>query len=63
MTPIQAYEELQRIRETSRAAEAAIERLIILRALDECDGNVTRAARALGLHRNTIMNKMREATK
>ena len=42
------------------AALGPVERAIIERALRACGGNQTEAARMLGLHRNTLRNKIRE---
>lgn len=37
-------------------AMKAFRRKFMRTALDQCDGNVTRAARKLGIHRNTILH-------
>lgn len=39
-------------------ARRQFERQYVLSALDEHDGNLTRAAEALGIHRNTLRNKI-----
>jgi transcriptional regulator with PAS, ATPase and Fis domain len=38
----------------------AFERTFILKVLDRADGNVTAAAKALRIHRNTLSRKMME---
>jgi len=43
-----------------RHARQQFERLFIKRVLEEHGGNQARAARALGVHRNTLINKMNE---
>ena len=44
---------------TLQEARDAYERDYILKKLDECHGNVTRAAEALGLERSHLYRKMR----
>jgi ActR/RegA family two-component response regulator len=39
-------------------AQREFERQFIARVLDRCDGNVSRAAAELGMHRNTLSRKM-----
>lgn len=41
-----------------QAAKKEFERQYLLAALREHEGNLTRAARALGVHRNTLRNKV-----
>ena len=41
-------------------AAAQFEKLFIVRALRESDGNLSRAAGILGVHRNTLSKKIRE---
>ena len=36
-----------------------LEKRFIARVLTRCDGNLTRTADALGIHRNTLTRKMR----
>lgn len=48
--------ELVRARLPLRLAEDEFRRKMILAALIEAGGNVTKAARILGVHRNTLMN-------
>jgi DNA-binding NtrC family response regulator len=43
-----------------QAAIAPLERALIRRALDQADGNQSLAAERLGLHRNTLRNKIRQ---
>lgn len=43
---------------TFRETQAEIERLYIERTLVSCDGNRSRAAKRLGMHRNTLNAKM-----
>jgi two-component system nitrogen regulation response regulator NtrX len=44
---------------TLQEAREAYERDYILKKLDECSGNVTRAAEALGLERSHLYRKMK----
>jgi DNA-binding NtrC family response regulator len=39
-------------------AKREFERRYLLAALDQQEGNLTRSAEALGVHRNTLRNKM-----
>jgi DNA-binding NtrC family response regulator len=48
------------LREAARAAAAVTERRMILAALEQTDGNVTRAAERLGLSRRGLQLKMKE---
>lgn len=41
-------------------AQREFEKRFILRVLTRCDGNLSRAAAALGMHRNTLSRKMAE---
>ncbi len=41
-------------------AQREFEKRFIMRILARCDGNVSRAAEALGMHRNTLSRKMTE---
>ena len=41
-------------------AVSQFEKLFILRALEERTGNLSRAAEAMGVHRNTLSKKIRE---
>jgi Fis family transcriptional regulator, factor for inversion stimulation protein len=41
-------------------AVGAFERTFIVKVLDRADGNMTAAARELGIHRNTLSRKMAE---
>ncbi len=41
-------------------AQREFEKRFILRVLAHCDGNLSRAAGALGIHRNTLSRKMAE---
>ena len=41
-------------------AVAQFEKLFILRALEESNGNLSRAAETMGVHRNTLSKKIRE---
>ena len=41
-------------------AQREFEKRFILRILARCDGNLSRAAAALGIHRNTLSRKMAE---
>ncbi len=43
-----------------RQARQEFERLFIMRVLEKCEDNQVRAARLLGVHRNTLINKMNE---
>jgi len=38
---------------------AAVERRYVMGALDNCDGNRTKAARALGIGSNTLWRKLK----
>ena len=44
---------------TLQAAREAYERDYILKELDECHGNISRAAEALGLERSHLYRKMK----
>ena len=41
-------------------AVSQFEKLFILRALEKSDGNLSRAAETMGVHRNTLSKKLRE---
>ncbi|MCH7802995.1 MAG: helix-turn-helix domain-containing protein [Acidobacteria bacterium] len=41
-------------------AVAQFEKLFILRALEKSNGNLSRAAETMGVHRNTLSKKLRE---
>ena len=41
-------------------ATSQFEKLFIIRALQNSDGNLSRAAEIMGIHRNTIAKKIRE---
>jgi DNA-binding protein Fis len=41
-------------------AESQFEKLFIVRALQENDGNLGRAAATMGVHRNTLSKKVRQ---
>ena len=41
-------------------AVSQFEKLFILRALEESNGNLSRAAETMGVHRNTLSKKLRE---
>ncbi len=41
-------------------AVSQFEKLFILRALEENNGNLSRAAETMGVHRNTLSKKIRE---
>jgi DNA-binding NtrC family response regulator len=59
LTPI--VDRLLRAGVPLRSAMKALERKFVDVALVRSGGNVTRAARMLGVHRNTVMNQRREA--
>jgi DNA-binding protein Fis len=40
-------------------AQSQLERAFLRKVLSDCDGNQTRAANALDLHRNTLRRKLR----
>ena len=48
------------LQEIVQKQQAEVERLAIVEALDECQGNQTKAARKLGIGRNTLMRKMKK---
>ena len=69
--PVDADQVVQALLGTSNAATASVERLPdappplkrlewehIQRVLNECDGNISEAARRLGLHRRTLQRKL-----
>ena len=56
----QMVEDLVKLGITLREAQAEIERLYIERTLTGCDGNRSRAARKLGMHRNTLNAKIEQ---
>jgi len=41
-------------------AVSQFEKLFILRALEKSNGNLSRAAETMGVHRNTLSKKLRE---
>ncbi len=41
-------------------AQRDFEKRFIMRVLTRCDGNLSRAAEALGIHRDTLSRKMAE---
>jgi len=41
-------------------AQREFEKRFITRVLTKCDGNLSRAAAALGMHRNTLSRRMAE---
>ncbi len=41
-------------------AVSQFEKLFILRALEKSNGNLSRAAQTMGVHRNTLSKKLRE---
>jgi len=41
-------------------AVSEFEKLFILRALEKSNGNLSRAAETMGVHRNTLSKKLRE---
>jgi DNA-binding NtrC family response regulator len=53
-------EELVQRRIRLRQAVSEFERKFISLVLKENSGNCTRAARQLGIHRNTLLNKMQK---
>ena len=48
------------LKDQVRAATATLERQLILKALEQTDRNVTRAARLLKISRKSLQNKMKE---
>ena len=48
------------MKEIVRQHTATLERDLIVKALDETQGNVTRAATLLGISRKGLQNKMKE---
>jgi len=56
----QMVDDLVKLGITLREAQAEIERLYIERVLSSCDGNRSKAARKLGMHRNTLNTKMEQ---
>ncbi len=53
-------ETLYRMGITLKETQSEIERLYIARTLSACDGNRSRAARRLGMHRNTLNSKIEQ---
>jgi hypothetical protein len=45
---------------TLKEAREAFERRYLLQVLDQTEGNLSRAAQILGIHRNTVMVKLEE---
>ena len=39
-------------------AQREFEKRFVVKVIDKCDGNLTKAADALGVHRNTLARKM-----
>ncbi len=56
----QMVDELVGLGITLREAQAEVERLYIERTLASCEGNRSRAARRLGMHRNTLNTKIEQ---
>lgn len=56
----QMIENLVHLGITLKEAQGEIERLYIERTLAQCDGNRSRAARKLGMHRNTLNAKIEQ---
>jgi DNA-binding NtrC family response regulator len=56
--PDESHADDDRKRLSIRTARKHFERQFILRALEQVDWNQTRAARLLGLHRNTLLQKL-----
>jgi DNA-binding NtrC family response regulator len=57
--PIKVGEVRMPLREASRKALDQFERAYVTRALKEAEGNLSSAARALGMYRQTLQNKLR----
>jgi len=57
--PVPAPEEKLPLREASRKAQDAFERAYIAKAMKEAEGNLSAAARTLGMYRQTLQNKLR----
>ena len=53
-------EDLVRLGITLKEAQAEVERLYIERTLQLCDRNRSKAARKLGMHRNTLNTKIEQ---
>jgi DNA-binding NtrC family response regulator len=53
-------ERLVRMGITLRETQSEIERLYIERTLSACEGNRSRAAKRLGMHRNTLNSKVEQ---
>jgi DNA-binding NtrC family response regulator len=56
----QMVDDLVRLGITWKESQAEIEKLFIERTLAACDGNRSRAARKLGMHRNTLNTKIEQ---
>lgn len=56
----QLVEDLQREGMTLQDAADTFDALYVRAALEACKGNISRAAQRIGLHRNTILNRLRE---
>ncbi len=41
-------------------AQREFEKRFVVKVIDKCDGNLTKAAEALGVHRNTLARKIKE---
>ena len=58
-TDSEATDKAKNLKDTAREAAELVEKRAILDALSKTGGNVTQAAKALGVSRATLQNKMK----
>jgi len=58
-TESESQEKIQNLKSISRESGKLVEKNAIVEALSETGGNITRAAKVLGVSRATLQNKMK----